>query len=85
MLFNLFMSIDPWEVFLPLVIFFGFLFAAKYIKKDQIQVASLLVAVTCLIRFLFVLKIVPFLWWQICSYLCLIIVALIPCVVSFKK
>jgi hypothetical protein len=85
MLLNLLKTIDPWEVFLPLVIFFGFLFAAKYFKNNQMKVAFLLVAVTCLVRFLFVLMIVPFLWWQICCYLCMIIVALITCVVSFNK
>jgi hypothetical protein len=84
MLLGLLKTIDPWEIFLPLIIFFGFLFTAKYIKKDQIQVASLLVAVTSLVRFLYVIKIVPFLWWQIVCYICLAIVALILAVVSFK-
>lgn len=81
---SLLKSIDPWEIFLPLVVLIGIIFGSKYISNVQIKIAWLLLVIVCIARVLFIISLLPLLWWKNICYLVLLLILLILFIVRFK-
>jgi hypothetical protein len=84
-----FKSTDLWEIFLPLIIFLCCIHAAIFFERNPINtklsLLCIMSALIALLRILYVVNILPYLWWQYISFAGIIVLTLSTIFVKYSN